>query len=197
MLHRSNDSPFDTYVAELASLVIEQRWDWREDSDNVLANYSVYVPPRACAAAAATGKAGVFLAPSATTGTLVATGRAGRLVASVSPWTMEAGTEKGAGSSVQLISCMAHRVPLVFDGPSNGSILASGDGASWACDEDRGSARDVHDYTHDIPSNCEFSSNDDHVICRVTVDVIVTAADTPKWAAGAATNHSPVEYCSL
>lgn len=196
ILQRLYESIVDTCDAELASLVIEPRLDWREDGGNVLASYSVHMPPRACAAAGAPGSAagdtGIFLAPSATTGTLIATGRENRLVAAVAPWTMEAGPERGAGSSVLLVSCLAHRSPSVPRGLSNNDILATGDGAFWICDEDHDVARDMLDSAHDIPSNCEMLALHDHEMCHATVDLMVTAAIIPKWAAGALTTHPSV-----
>ncbi len=156
----------------------------------MLASYNVDVPSHLCAAT--TGWADnvtdvkVFLAPSATTGTVVALGRSDSLVAAVAPWTMEPGRESSSSSSVQLVSCIAHRVSFVAASTSNESSRSFDDLSAWACADGRSDAHGVHGTTLDVPAECATSLHEDsdHVICHVTVTFMVTSFALPAWASG-------------
>jgi hypothetical protein len=182
-----NGTVSNNHAAELASLVIEANDEWLEHAGNVLATYSVHVPLHACAVGTAKGEAeekmSMFLAPSATTGTLVATA-AGGLVAAISPWTMEAVHEMGFSSSVQLMSCIAKRVPDVADSLSLDCSRNSSGCSSWACDDDRNVSRDEEDAKYDLSAECVYTSHENDIMCHLTVDFIVAATIIPKWAEG-------------
>jgi hypothetical protein len=183
----------DSYGMQLASFVIEASSNWREVAGNILANHHVHIPHHACVAkpAAAEGMP-VFLAPSSTTGTLIATGRFNDLVAAVAPWTMESGSSSSAfNSSVQLTSCVARRVTNAFDGASAAKSFVSDDTGWWVCDAD-----DSFDLPRDLSSECASAAVDDYgrLVCHVVVRIIVTAAAIPPWAAGCPDPEIPCQY---
>jgi hypothetical protein len=182
-----NDTVSNNHTAELASLVIEESNGWLEHAGNVLVTYSVHVPLHACAVGTVEGevedKMSTFMAPSATTGTLVATA-AGGLVAAISPWTMEAVHDTGFNSSVQLMSCIAKRVPDVADSLSIDCRYNSSGCSSWTCDDDRNVLLDQEDAKYDLSAECVYSSHEKDIMCHVTVDFIVVATIIPKWAEG-------------
>jgi hypothetical protein len=150
-------------MAEIASFVIESSNDWREDSGTLL-----------------------FLAPSATTGTLIATGRMGRIVAAVALWTLETGQFNALNSSVQFVSCIARHVVDVSNRSPNIDSNTSVDDSSWVCDDNYKHGHQLNDTTHDFLPECASSSFDDieHAICHVTIHLMVTARAFPSWAEG-------------
>lgn len=166
-------------IAEIASFVIEANDAWREDSGTVLSKHSVHAPSHVCAVVGSASSAAavpVFLAPSATTGTLVATGRMGGLVAAVAPWTLETGQRNALSSSVQLVSCIARHL----------KSSAGDNGSSWVCDDGHEHAQSLNHTEHDFLSECASSSSDvaEEAKCHVTVHLIVTAVALPSWAEG-------------
>jgi hypothetical protein len=173
-------------TTEIASFVIEAGNDWREDSGSMLVKYSMHAPSHACVAAgkgSTAATAPVFLAPSATTGTLFATGRMGVLAAAVAPWTLEAAQDQSLSSSVQFISCIARQIASASDSRSNDISGATG---SWACDDAHDQVYELKDATHDFSASCASSSPDDagRVMCHLTIHFMVTASALPPWAAG-------------
>jgi hypothetical protein len=156
----------------------------------VLASYNVNVPSHLCAATTAWADNvtdfKVFLAPSATTGTLVALGRSDSLVAAVAPWTMEPGRGGSSSSSVQLVSCIAHRIPFVNTSTSYESSSSFDDLSAWACADGRSDTHGVHSATLDVPAQCATSlhKDSDHDICHVTVTFMITSFALPTWASG-------------
>jgi hypothetical protein len=172
-------------TTEIASFVIEVGNDWREDSGNILVKYHVHVPSHVCVAAVAPGLAAtvpVFLAPSATAGTLFATGRMGVLAAAVAPWTLE-GQDNLMSSSVKLISCIARQVASASGGRSS---VGSGASEYWACDDVHNQVHELNDATHDFLAECTPSSPGDggRVLCHLTIHLMVIASELPSWAAG-------------
>ncbi len=163
---------------ELATFVIETSSNWHEDAGNVLASYHVHVPLHACASSAEEG-ANVFLAPSATAGTLIASGHSDTLVAAISTWTTESEHEEKKMSSVQLASCIARYMKYVDNGSS------AEFGGSWVCVHGP-HQRDFNDSAYELSADCASSSTDSGVgmICQASVHLMVTEARIPQWATG-------------
>jgi hypothetical protein len=182
--HSHVDNVFcNPWELELATFVVETSSNWREDAGNVLASYHVHVPLHACASSAEE-QAIVFLAPSATAGTLIASGHSDTLVAAISPWTTESEHEEKKMSSVQLTSCIARYMKYVENGSSSAGIGSDQQfGGSWICVHGP-HQRDFNDSAYELTADCAPSSTDGGVgmICQASVHLMVTEARIPQWA---------------
>jgi hypothetical protein len=169
--------------------VIEANSNWHEDAGNVLVTYHVYVPLHACAAGSAANSAeagvGVFLAPSATTGTLIARGHRNQLVAAIAPWTTESENEKKSSSSVQLASCIARYEKYVDDDSSAGFGSDQQMGGSWVCVHGP-DQHNFNDSLYELSADCNSSSIEDGgaMTCHAYVHLMVTESRIPEWATG-------------
>ena len=183
--HSHVDDVFcDPWELELATFVIEASSDWHEDAGNVLASYRVHVPLHTCASSAEEGTI-VFLAPSATAGTLIASGRSDALVAAISTWSTESAHEEKHLSSVQLASCIARYMKYVDNGSSAEIGSDQQFGGSWVCVHGP-HQRDFNDSAYELSADCAPSSTDGGVgmICQASLHLMVTESRIPQWATG-------------
>jgi hypothetical protein len=165
--------------------VVEPSSNWHEDAGNVLASYHVHVPLHACASSAEE-EAIVFLAPSATAGTLIASGHGDTLVAAISTWTTESEHEEKKMSSAQLTSCIARYLTYVENGSSSAGIGNDQQfGGSWICVHGL-HQRNFNDSPYELTADCVPSSTDGGLgmICQASVHLMVTETRIPQWATG-------------